>query len=333
MHQVWSSAGCALRNASIGSVAICDCTHLTMFSVQVCVCSLASRCCYLNSQITEFAPQVRTLSSQDFLNLNWDNIKKHPFSLIACSVFWFLYFVALFLAVRRDRQLLNKLKQLEQPPCDDSTTANATAIEMTSLSATVKMDAAHLQLLTSEADRRDSSVRRCWRWFKQSRVGDSFRDQHLWLSVALRPSNARLSSQDRLLCVLVLILTSMCCSAIFFGNGSGESDIIVTLISLAISFFSVLPVLFLLRGGSFQNAPLSEIELKRMAAGLPKLHGRWPLWGPRFAYAFGSEFAQEVAIVTWMLCRYLLALTLTMLIFVYVSLDLSSSSSSARSSI
>ena len=117
--------------------------------------------------------------------------------------------------------------------------------------------------------------------------------------------------------MLVLILTSMCCSAIFFGNGSGESDIIVTLISSAISFFSVLPVLFLLRGGSFQNAPLSEIELKRMAAGLPKLHGRWPVWGPRFAYAFGYEFALEVAIVTWMLCRYLLALTLTMLIFVY----------------
>lgn len=97
----------------------------------------------------------------------------------------------------------------------------------------------------------------------------------------------------------------------------GASDIIVTLISSAISFVSVLPVLFLLRGGSFENAPLSDIELKRMAAGLPKLHGRWPLWGPRFAYAFGYGSALEVVMLTLILDRCLLALTLTMLIFVY----------------
>ena len=217
VHQVWSSAGCALRNTSTDRVAICDCTHLIMFSVQVCVlCWL--RCCYLNSQITEFAPRVRTLSSRDFLNLNWDNIKKHPFSLIACSVFWFLYFVALYLAVRRDRQLLSQLKQRQQQPGDDLTTAGV--IEMASLSSNTIVDEAQIPLSKSAAEKRDSSVRRCWRWFKQSRVGRSFRNQHLWLSIAFRPSNARLSSQDRLLCVLVLILTSMCCSAIFFGNGS-----------------------------------------------------------------------------------------------------------------
>jgi len=143
VHQVWSSAGCALRNTSTDRVAICDCTHLTMFSVQVCVlCWL--RCCHLNSQITEFAPRVRTLSSRDFLNLNWDNIKKHPFSLIACSVFWFLYFVALYLAVRRDRQLLSQLKQRQQQPGDDSTTASA--IEMASLSSNTIVDEAQIPL-------------------------------------------------------------------------------------------------------------------------------------------------------------------------------------------
>ena len=208
------AAHCATRRPTESQYAT---AHTSPCSLCRCVlCWL--RCCYLNSQITEFAPRVRTLSSRDFLNLNWDNIKKHPFSLIACSVFWFLYFVALYLAVRRDRQLLSQLKQRQQQPGDDSTTAGV--IEMASLSSNTIVDEAQIPLSKSAAEKRDSSVRRCWRWFKQSRVGRSFRNQHLWLSIALRPSNARLSSQDRLLCVLVLILTSMCCSAIFFGNGS-----------------------------------------------------------------------------------------------------------------
>ena len=151
-----------------------------------------------------------------------------------------------YLDVRRDRKLMDKLVSLLKSEDKEVGVATSSSIEMASISAGGETQSSEFMDF-----KKRNCVHRCWRWFKQSRIGDAFREQHLWVSVALRPSHALLSSQDRLLCVLVLILTSMCCSAIFFGNGSGESDIIVTLISSAIAFLSAQVVLYFLRGCSF----------------------------------------------------------------------------------
>jgi len=337
----WSSEGCTLTESQDG-VAACSCTHLTMFSLQ----------------LNQFAPSIRTLSLQDFANVSWDNIVKNPFTLICLSALWVLYILLLFAARKRDRDLmqlekhksvmlaseLDLMKRLnDQANAEKAKSKAASALrrrpQPTWMSASGKKipgvaapagDQEAVQAPAPEAEpeqprpeeysqQNKQSVKQR---IKQSNVFQKLRDKHLWFSILSRPSRARIDSQMRAMCALVLILTAMLGSAVFYGNGSSSSDMTVGVISSAMAFCASIPLLFLFRGGSFVDVPLSDLELRRKAEGKPLLFGPMPVWGPRFGYMVG----------------YSLAVSFSYLILVYgMKFDLqdnpkSSSSSSTSSS-
>jgi hypothetical protein len=84
----WNKSGGCVYDfwASTENLTVCNCTHLTLFSVSQDV----------------FVPQVNLIDASTFRDLTWENLKNHPTSLIGLSVMIGLYCVMFVVAHRRD---------------------------------------------------------------------------------------------------------------------------------------------------------------------------------------------------------------------------------------
>jgi hypothetical protein len=80
----YSTDGCYLYSSN-ATGAICSCSHLTVFNVNL-------------------IPTI-TDPTEALLNFNWDNLSAHPAGIITVGCIWFVYFCLWWVALRHDRKL------------------------------------------------------------------------------------------------------------------------------------------------------------------------------------------------------------------------------------
>lgn len=214
--QAWSTDGCVrVDSRSTSTRTVCACTHLTSFNVM-----------FIDLKIT-----TNELEVQDFLALTPANIRHDPKGIIALSVLYGFFLIALVLAIWRDRQYEFALKSKR-----DKIIAK--------FRAEADLEHQHDEMEEKERVRAESTS--FW-----SSLKTNLKRSHTWMSVLFHEPGDSMTSVERVVALCSMMLWTMAISAVFYGQKQSLAGSVITVICSALAGMSVSMILcfFFARSG------------------------------------------------------------------------------------
>ena len=221
---------CSFYNETILEIDDNNC-YLLSYDVDTGVCECGClHLTYVTTSWEDFEPEVNFLSSSEWNDVTLDNIFGHPLGLIVVLT-WILFCVLIIVLIQLNHKhklkhkklryiawLFDKCERIQDKPLIAESAPN---IEKILQNKELKLKYRSIQEIRLIKD--DMFENRSF-WIKFCHLYQiNLRNEHLWLGICFRDYGTHFTHSQRILILMVRLLTTLAVSALFYGKAKNST--------------------------------------------------------------------------------------------------------------